>query len=336
MPSVIASFAHTMAATAGLTMTTDGRLLASDGTVRYVVHTEDGRIPDTAHFELLDWIRSWYPDEAGLVFAYAQKIKADDLGVLGLALKTAPTLRNTLQLIERYFRLVTDTAVYCLEEDGPLAVFSIAGQTSPQPILHLRNECALAGFAHNLASQIGPCLQIEAVTFRHPCRGEAERYEAFFGCPVRFGAAQDAIVMPRPMLDLPNRLGDQGVCTFLTDHLKTEIDALPAGSALTRDLLNRLSKTLSSGVPSAAAIARDLGMSERTLYRRLAEEGLTYRDMLREAQTKLARELLASSSCSIAEIAFLTGFSEQSTFTRAFKRWVGQPPAQFRQQAAIA
>ncbi|TYC65073.1 AraC family transcriptional regulator [Stappia sp. BW2] len=336
MPSVIAAFARAMATTAGLTMTSEGKLVSADGAVRYVLRTEDDRIPDTAHFDLLTWIRSWYPDETGLVFAYAQKIKPDDLGVLGLAVKTAPTLRNTLQLIERYFRLVTDTAVYCLETDGPLAVFSIAGQTSPQPILHLRNECALAGFAHNLLSQIGPRLQFEAVTFRHPCRGEAERYAAFFGCPVHFGAAKDAIVMRRPMLDLPNRLGDKGVCSFLTDHLDTEIDALPAGSALTRDLLNRLSKTLSSGVPSAAAIAQDLGMSERTLYRRLAEEGLTYRDMLREAQTKLARELLAGSSCSIAEIAFLTGFSEQSTFTRAFKRWVGQPPAQFRQQSATA
>jgi AraC-like DNA-binding protein len=85
-------------------------------------------------------------------------------------------------------------------------------------------------------------------------------------------------------------------------------------------------------VPQAAEIARDMAMSERTLYRRLAEEGLTFRDVLTEAQSSLAQELLRDSDSSIAEIAFLTGFSEQSTFSRAFKRWVGLAPAQFRQQ----
>lgn len=73
-----------------------------------------------------------------------------------------------------------------------------------------------------------------------------------------------------------------------------------------------------------------MGMSERTLYRRLAAEGRSYRDVLTEAQMTLAQSLLQGGDCSIAEIAFLTGFSEQSTFSRAFKRHVGQAPAQFR------
>ena len=67
------------------------------------------------------------------------------------------------------------------------------------------------------------------------------------------------------------------------------------------------------------------------LYRRLADENLSYRDVLQDAQLSLARDLLTDSDCSIAEVAFLTGFSEQSTFSRAFKRWVGEAPAQFRQ-----
>jgi AraC-like DNA-binding protein len=74
-------------------------------------------------------------------------------------------------------------------------------------------------------------------------------------------------------------------------------------------------------------------MSERTLYRRLSDDGLTFRDVVREAQERLACELLTASDCSIAEIAFLTGFAEQSTFTRAFKRWAGQAPARYRQGA---
>jgi len=96
--------------------------------------------------------------------------------------------------------------------------------------------------------------------------------------------------------------------------------------------MHHLTPTLSNGRPQAAVIARDMGLSERTLYRRLAEEGLTFRDVVGRAQLALAQEMLRTSDVSIAEVAFLTGFSEQSTFSRAFKRWVGQAPAQFRQQ----
>ncbi|GHF52466.1 helix-turn-helix transcriptional regulator [Seohaeicola zhoushanensis] len=134
------------------------------------------------------------------------------------------------------------------------------------------------------------------------------------------------------MLDLPNRLGDSAVNAFLTAHLESELGPLSEEASLRAALLRRLTPSLSNGVPQAAVIARDLGMSERTLYRRLAEEGLTFRDVLVQAQSALAQELLRDGSNSIAEIAFLTGFSEQSTFSRAFKRWVGKAPAQFRQQ----
>jgi len=134
------------------------------------------------------------------------------------------------------------------------------------------------------------------------------------------------------MLDLPNRLGDAAVSDFLTAHLETEIGSLRDDPSIRAALLRRLTPALSNGVPQAADIARDMAMSERTLYRRLAEEGLTFRDVLTEAQSSLAQELLRDSDSSIAEIAFLTGFSEQSTFSRAFKRWVGQAPVQFRQQ----
>jgi AraC-like DNA-binding protein len=132
------------------------------------------------------------------------------------------------------------------------------------------------------------------------------------------------------MLNLPNCLGDAAVSDFLTGHLEREIGSLQADVSVRAALLRRITPALSDGVPQAADIARDMGMSERTLYRRLAAEGLTFRDVLTEAQSSLAKDLLRDSDNSIAEIAFLTGFSEQSTFSRAFKRWFGQAPAQFR------
>ena len=134
------------------------------------------------------------------------------------------------------------------------------------------------------------------------------------------------------MLDLANLLSDKAVSEYLTGHLEVEIESINQSPSFSDTLLQSLPPMLSNGLPQAAEIAREMGMSERTLYRRLAEEGLTFRDVLAKAQSSLAQGLLRDDTVSIAEIAFLTGFSEQSTFTRAFKRWVGKAPAQFRQQ----
>ena len=87
-----------------------------------------------------------------------------------------------------------------------------------------------------------------------------------------------------------------------------------------------------AGGLAASTVARAVGMSERTLYRRLAEDGLTYQSVLEKTQRSLAENLLSKSAFSIAEVAFLTGFSEQSSFTRAFKRWVGLSPGAFRKR----
>ena len=76
-------------------------------------------------------------------------------------------------------------------------------------------------------------------------------------------------------------------------------------------------------------------MSERTLYRRLAESRLTYQGVLEKTQKSLAENLLSEGGFSIAEVAFLTGFSEQSSFTRAFKRWAGLSPGAYRKQSAL-
>ncbi|GHF52460.1 hypothetical protein GCM10017056_25010 [Seohaeicola zhoushanensis] len=143
MPSVTIAFVRAMARAVGATLREDGALLR-DGVVVRRFSESDGRISDAEFFDFTQWVRNSQPDDLALVKAYADTIQADDLGVLGLAFKTAPTLRASLERIERYFRILTDTAVYCLDESGDPAVFQIEARTAPHPVLDLRNECALA------------------------------------------------------------------------------------------------------------------------------------------------------------------------------------------------
>ncbi|MEM9740777.1 MAG: helix-turn-helix transcriptional regulator, partial [Pseudomonadota bacterium] len=91
-----------------------------------------------------------------------------------------------------------------------------------------------------------------------------------------------------------------------------------------------VSQTLSEGVPTVSDIASHLGMSARTLQRRLSHKGSSFQQLVDHARRHLAEQLLRDTNYSLSEVAFLTGFAEQSGFTRAFKRWAGQTPRSYR------
>lgn len=331
MASVASIFATTLTRAAGLELKAGGEVRGNGKTLFRLNCPAAEKIPDSAYFELIEWLRIRTRDDPALVFSYAREIQSNDLGALGLAIKSAPTLRDSLLRLERYFRLLTDTAVYSLREDSHPALFVLEACTPDHPALQLRDECALAAVAENIRAFGSDEIKLDRVDFRHDCRADPAQFEAFFGCTVRFGANQNAIAIAPGTLGLTNKLGDRGISDFLTQHLDSEIRQLPEPCSLKDEVLRHLAARLSDGVPQASEVAVRMGMSERTFYRRLAEENLSYRDVLREAQLSLAQELLSNSKCPIAEVAFLTGFSEQSTFSRAFKRWVGAAPAQFRQ-----
>ena len=120
---------------------------------------------------------------------------------------------------------------------------------------------------------------------------------------------------------------------FFEAHLDNELGQIDDNAMLERRILDYIGDTLSEGVPTLADVASQLGMSTRTLQRRLSEAGLAYQDLIADARKSLTAQLLKRTDYALAEIAFLTGFSDQSTFTRAFKRWHGQTPASFRRGA---
>ena len=138
------------------------------------------------------------------------------------------------------------------------------------------------------------------------------------------------MLLSRASLTVPNALGDEGITRFLISHLDqelSEIDGAPSIVVATKDAIAR---ALSEGLPRMADVARGLGLSARSLHRRLAEHGLTFQTLTEDTRRELAEGMLTQEQYSLSEIAFLTGFSEQSAFTRAFKRWTGQTPASYR------
>ena len=168
---------------------------------------------------------------------------------------------------------------------------------------------------------------------KHGPPASVSAHERYFGCPVHFAAGEDSLAISSETLRRPNHLSDDGISRFLLTHLDAEIEALGAEIPVRALVEREISRSLSSGVPRMADIARRLAMSQRTLHRRLADSGLSFKSLVDDTRRHVAASLVRGSSYSLTEVAFLAGFSEQSAFNRAFKRWTGHTPTAFRDAA---
>ena len=131
-------------------------------------------------------------------------------------------------------------------------------------------------------------------------------------------------------LSAPNILGDEGITQFLVSHLDQELAQIDDTPPLQSQTKSEIARALSEGLPKMGDIARRMGLSARSFHRRLAENGLSFQTLTEETRREIAVAMLKEDRYALSEIAFLTGYSEQSAFNRAFKRWMGVTPANFR------
>jgi len=286
-------------------------------------------VPAERYYDMLERIADQI-DVTDLPLRTGASMRLDEYGALGLAFKAATTLGASYSRVERYARLWTSVVEYELRPapGGTLFILHRAGERRLG--MRLSNEATLAS-AVSIARQVSPVpLAPAEVLVRHPAPRSVAAHEAWFGCPVRFGADLDAILYADETLARPNILGDEGISQYLTAHLDAELSEITREPALVTQAKAAIAQALSEGAPKMADIARGLGLSARSFHRRLSEHGMNFQSLTEDTRRDLAEGLLRDESHSLAEIAFLTGFSEQSAFTRAFKRWVGTTPATYR------
>jgi AraC-like DNA-binding protein len=169
------------------------------------------------------------------------------------------------------------------------------------------------------------------VSFKHDPPGDLQHHEQAFQCPVHFNDDSYSIVYATKDLEMRTAKADASINQFLVERVKEETQGIEISPQRISDEVEELIKNaLPSGIPGVQQISEHMGMSKRTLTRRLAEHQVSFRDLIQKTQERQARQLLKNPARSIADIAFETGFSEQSAFNRAFKRWTGQSPLEFR------
>lgn len=290
-------------------------------------------IPAVAYYGMLEAIAKKV-DVTELPIHVGASMRCDEYGALGLAWKAAPTLYGSCARIERYARLWTGVVSYELRQDR-LGTFFILHRAGERRLgLRLSNEATLAS-AVSLSRQVCPEQFSPVEVFvRHAAPKSKAFHEEWFGCPVTFEADLDAVLISKEAIERPNILGDEGISRYLISHLEAELAGFKNVPPLVTKAKDAIAQALNEGAPLMTDIAKSLGLSARSFHRRLSEHGLSFQTLTEETRRELAEGLLRDEQYSLAEVAFLTGFSEQSSFTRAFKRWLGKTPANYRKAQA--
>jgi AraC-like DNA-binding protein len=266
--------------------------------------------------------------DASVAARAARQWTLADFGLFGFYVASAPTLRDALAAATRGSGLITERGAWRVVETGDVIRCSWSW-TGAQALDHaLSNEVMVSAFARGIRELCGaPPI---AVHFTHRAPHVRAEHEALLECCVRFGQPETAVVIARGRLDCVPRSANVRLHRFLDDHVAGELAALaPHTCERTQRLLARRLRDERT-LPELAEVARNLGMSDRTLRRRLADEGVSFRALRTAAQLDLAADLLASSGTSLGEIAQACGFADASAFGRAWRRSHRVPPSRSR------
>ncbi len=287
-------------------------------------------VASQAYYEMFAELARRDPDGATLPLRVGASMRCDDYGAFGFAWKTATTLAGSYDRAERFGRRLTTVSSYTVEpaSDGAFIHLHRSGERTLG--LRLSNEATIASIASISAEVARQPFRPLAVWFRHERPEGPPVHESHFGCPVHFAADRDALLVSAESLAGRNRLSDRSLSAYFDEQLAAEIESRTSEAAFDQQVRQVVTQRLSDGVPTLTGVAEALGMGARTLQRRLAAQGQSFQAVVDAARRELAHQLLRDTEYSLAEVAFLTGFSEQSGFTRAFRRWSGETPRSYR------
>jgi AraC-like DNA-binding protein len=283
-----------------------------------------GRAPVSACDDL--WRRiSAVSDDPALAVRFGEAAASAMGGhVLFAVMLNCATLGDALVRFGRYHGLLADGAGPLSRDEGRARVYSIdpaagIGKPYAQAILAM-----MASVVNRLSG--GRAHPVE-IRFSSDAPAELSEFKRVFGAPLFFGRREDGLVLSREDLGLPVALADPALLSWLERFARAGLER-GSGSLRWADRVSAAIDAcfLSGAPPLVGSVARELAASPRRLQRELAAEGRTFRELLDGARVRTAREMLERGGTELHEIAFLLGFSEQSAFNRAFKRWTGQSP----------
>jgi AraC-like DNA-binding protein len=308
------------------------RLLASAELAESELRDRDAYVPLARQIALGRAIMRERP-AVNIAASALARVSASDFGVLGYVITHAATLRGALDAFVRFQRLLTDGVRWSVSDGAPC---TIAVDVDPDYEALGYPVEALVG----LWVKLGRALTNEAwspiaVRFAHECPAGSHELDAILGVRATYGAARSEMVVSAETLGLPLAAGNAALMPSVRQLAEARLAEIDGCAPFTSRVRAALSSRLAAGDAGKTALARSLGVSERTLSRRLREDGTTFRDLLDDVRRDLALAWLREGAYAVYEVAYLLGYSEPSTFHRCFRRWTGgRSPSAWRKSMA--
>lgn len=254
-----------------------------------------------------------------------------NFSALGYAMLASNTLRTALERMDRYHRFLSDERPITLDETEEGLALTLIFSHEKRDI-PARNDAILAVTMSMCRLNYIEDLAPVSVTLTHPKPSCSARFYEYFRSPVVFEAPANSLTLPIEAVD-KNLSGSNPQLVELNDQVMIEYLAQLDQDHITQKVKAVIIDLLPSGNVTDESVARELYMSSRKLQRQLRSDDTTFTTLLNEIRQDLAQRYLREQDISLTEIAFLLGFSESSAFSRAFKRWMGVSPSEYRTAA---
>lgn len=315
------------------------RVLAGTGITRAQLDDPAAAVPAAAELRVFRNLLAACdggPDPAalaqpGLGLELGHRMHPLAYGLWGFAILSSPTFGSAVDMGLRFLRL---TSTYCRIRPAVTAqdaILVVDDSEVPEDLRAFQVECTVAAIINMQYDLDRARVPVKALELRGPPPPHADRYQALYGITPRFGQARNAIVIDVRCLALELPQGNALTQRYAEEECQRLVQRRRLLGGLAAQVRDRLARRAAQ-LPGMVEIAAELQLHPRTLRRRLAAEGVDFASLAEEVRGAVADELLATTSLSVEEIASRLGYSEPSSFTRAFKRRRGMPPRQFRQQ----
>lgn len=268
-----------------------------------------------------------YLDEPDVTLQIASMVTTGHLGIVGYLLHACSNLAEALSCLKRYGKLIVN-AVEEMQIHQQQDLIELQWHHDPKfdDIALELGIAIMMQFARQLVNQP---LDIYCVNLVHPKPKNSEHYQQFFECPVYFGQPKMSVLFPVKNLEIPISKPDKTLLDILQQQADLALQALPKTDEFLHTVRQHLVRLCQHGQPHVEALADSLHLSSRTVQRRLADNQQTFQHVLDEVRQQLCLQYLEQ-QIQLSDIAQLLGYSDQSAFTRAYKRWTGLTPHQQR------
>ncbi len=298
-----------------------------------VMIRHDVEIADMKYVELLETVARESNPSLGLEMALT--VEPQDLGVLGHAVAASSTIGEAIEIFSRYLYVFSQSNAVRLDVAEQQAVCSYTVSVLQPDLVRQDGEFSIGFIVRTLLGLSGRRVRPNLVEFRHSRLSDARGHEKVFGCDVAFGRAANRVHFQRDVLDYPVLSADPGLLEALKFYLEDRLITRSEEEDFVVKMRHLVTTSLADGLPTVEQMAKRMGISGRSMQRRLAERNMVFSDLIESICEPIALDYVLNTSYSFTDIALMVGYSDLSAFSRAFKRWTGRTPSEVREEGAV-